>query len=301
MGARDGTFSGSILDVCNQRLSRSALSCETAIFFLLILILSSATPGHAQNNYEIQVYGSDTVAPDSTMVELHSNFTIEGSKPLPGSDLAQDGLYPTNHAEHETLEITTGINDWSEVGFYIFSSARSGQGWQWVGDHIRPRVRAPDRWHWPVGVSLSLEFGYQRPVFSTDTWTLELRPIIDKQMGRWYLATNLALDRSFHGQSVPLGVTFAPAGKVSYDFTRVVSAGLEYYADYGEFIDPATLHNQQQQIFVVSDLNVSPKWEINFGIGVGPTSATDHLIVKMILGRRFDWKHNRAGSSNSMQ
>ena len=27
----------------------------------------------------------------------------------------------------------------------------------------------------------------------------------------------------------------------------------------------------------------------NFGIGVGPTAATDHLLIKGILGRRFDW------------
>jgi hypothetical protein len=271
------------------------------ILLIAVLTLFCAAAARAQNNYEIQVYGADTVPPQSTMIELHSNFTIEGSKPLVGSDLAPGGLYPTNHAEHETVEITTGINDWSEVGFYIFTSERSGQGVQWVGDHIRPRVRVPDRWHWPVGASISMEFGYQRRVFSTDTWTLELRPIIDKQTGRWYLATNLALDRSFHGQSVPLGVTFAPAGKVSYDFTRVVSAGFEYYADYGKFIDPASLHNQQQQIFLVSDLNVSPKWEINFGIGLGPTSATDHLIFKVILGRHFDWTHHRAGTSESAQ
>jgi hypothetical protein len=38
-------------------------------------------------------------------------------------------------------------------------------------------------------------------------------------------------------------------------------------------------------------LNVSPKWEINFGVGIGPTAATDHWIVKGILGRRFDWGH----------
>jgi hypothetical protein len=273
----------------------------TAICWVLIVIATGAAGAWAQDNYEIQVYGSDTVAPQSTMVELHSNFTVIGSEPVPGSNKTAEGLYPTNHALHETLEITTGLNDWSELGFYIFTSSKSGYGIQWVGSHIRPRVRAPDRWHWPVGVSISAEFGYQRPVFATDTWTLELRPIIDKQFGRWYLATNLALDRSFHGQSVNQGVTFAPAGKISYDFTRVVSAGFEYYADYGEFIDPATLHNQQQQLFAVSDLNVSPKWEINFGVGLGPTASTDRLIIKCILGRRFDWSHQHPGTSDSSQ
>jgi len=268
---------------------------------LLVLLALSAAPSRAQNNYEIQVYGADTVAPQSTMVELHSNFTLDGSRPLPGSPLATDGVYPTEHVEHETIEITTGINDWSELGFYIFTAEKSGQGVQWVGDHIRPRVRAPDQWHWPVGASLSMEFGYQRRIFSTDTWTLELRPIIDKQIGRWYLATNLAVDRSFHGLSVPQGVTFAPAGKVGYDFSKAVSAGLEYYGDYGELVDPDNLHNQQQQLFVVTDLNVSPAWEINFGVGVGPTAGTDHLIFKGILGRHFDWSHHRPGMSDSIQ
>jgi hypothetical protein len=26
-------------------------------------------------------------------------------------------------------------------------------------------------------------------------------------------------------------------------------------------------------------VNVSPKWEINFGVGVGPTTSTDHFIT----------------------
>ena len=51
-----------------------------------------------------------------------------------------------------------------------------------------------------------------------------------------------------------------------------------------------SLHNQQQQIFLVTDLNVSPKWEINIGVGVGPTAATDHWIIKGIVGRHFNWK-----------
>jgi hypothetical protein len=265
-------------------------------------LLALGSPALAQTNYEIQVYGADTVPPKSTMVELHSNFSVAGIKPYLGSVYGPDQNYPTNHQERETVEITTGINDWSELGFYIFTAEHSGQGVQWVGDHIRPRVRVPDQWHWPFGASLSMEFGYQRRAFSTDTWTVELRPILDKQIGRWYLATNLAVDRSFHGLSVPQGVTFAPAGKVGYDFTKAISAGFEYYADYGEITAIDSLHNQQQQLFLVSDLNVSPEWEINFGVGVGPTGSTDHLIVKGILGRHFDWgRPHRAGASDSAQ
>lgn len=42
----------------------------------------------AQDNYEIQVYGADTVAPKTLMVELHSNFTIDGFPPFTGFDIS---------------------------------------------------------------------------------------------------------------------------------------------------------------------------------------------------------------------
>ena len=130
---------------------------------------------------------------------------------------------------------------------------------------------------------------------------MELRPIIDKQIGRWYFTVNPALERSFHGPSVPEGVGFSPDAKFSYDFNKYISGGLEYYAAYGSITGVSSLHNQQQQFFPTIDLNVSPNWEINFGVGIGATASTDHLIVKGILGRRFDWTHHRAGSSDSTQ
>src|SRR5271170_3226767 len=163
------------------------------------VIVSLAAPALAQGNYEIQVYGSDTIPPKSTMVELHSNFTAKGQT------ATIDGVYPTNHQQHETLEITQGLTDWSEVGFYVFTSWQDGFGAQWVGDHIRPRVRAPDSWHWPIGASISTEVGYQRAVYSPDTWTWEIRPIFDKSIDRWYFAVNPAFERTFHGPRVTQG------------------------------------------------------------------------------------------------
>lgn len=248
----------------------------------LALAFVFCASAHAQDNYEIQVYGVETVPPGSTMVELHSNFTAEGTT------TTVDGTYPTDHAVHETLEITHGFTNWFETGFYVFTSARSGQGWQWVGDHIRPRLRAPESWKWPVGVSLSFEFGYQRPVFSPDTWTLEVRPIVDKKLGPWYLSFNPTVDKSLHGPGQNQGWSFSPNAKVSYDFTKWLSGGLEYYGSLGPVTSFDPLAEQQQQFFPAIDLNVSPKWEFNFGVGVGTTRSTDHLIVKGIVGYRFD-------------
>ena len=252
-----------------------------AITLLLLALILVATLVRAQDNYEIQVYGSDLVDPGHTMVELHSNLTIDGSK------TRVDGVNPTNHAEHETVEITHGFNDWFECGFYIFTSITEGQSWQWVGDHIRPRFAVPKKWHWPVNVSLSDEIGYQRRQYSVDTWTWEIRPIVDKQLGKLYLAFNPTFDRSFHGPSVRKGVEFSPNFKAGYDITKKINAGLEYYGVLGPVTGFDPLQEQQQQIVPSVDLNLSPNWEFNFGVGVGVTHGTDHLLVKMILGRRF--------------
>jgi len=254
-----------------------------------------AVPAAAQDNYEIQVYGYDTVAPGTTMVELHSNYTANGSKQT------VDGVAPSNGAWHETIEITQGINDWFETGFYIFTSVQPNGGWEWVGDHIRPRVRVPTKWHWPVGVSISNEIGYQRRKFSPDTWTWEIRPIVDKKLGRWYLAFNPALERSFHGASVHRGVGFSPAGKFSYDFTKKIAGGLEYYGAAGPIGSFDPLRDQQHQFFPTIDLDVSPDWEINFGVGVGVTRSTDHLIIKGILGRRFSWPRARVKRAANLE
>ncbi len=253
------------------------------ILLAFVAISFLATSARAQDNYEIQVYGSELVDPGHTMVELHSNFTIDGTK------MITDGVYPTNHAEHETVEITHGFTDYFECGFYIFTSINDGHGWQWVGDHIRPRFAVPQKWHWPVGVSISNEIGYQRRQYSTDTWTWEIRPIVDQKLGKWYWSINPTFDRSFHGESVHQGLVFSPNFKFSYDFTPKIAGGLEYYGSVGPVTGFDAIPDQQQQIVPAVDLNIAPQWEINFGLGVGVTRSTDHLIAKFILGYRFNF------------
>ncbi len=272
-------------------VQRGDMNIRTSLVLLflsgLLIVCGGVVPACAQDNYEIQVYGSDIVAPGNTMLELHSNFTAEGSKTM------VDGVLPTNHAEHETVEITQGFNDWFETGFYIFTSIQADGSYQWVGDHIRPRFRIPEKWNWPVGVSLSNEIGYQRAAFSADTWTWEIRPIVDKKIDGWYLAFNPAMDRSWHGPSVRQGLVFSPNAKVSYDFTKRIAGGLEYYASWGPITGLLPFAQQQQQFFPAIDLDLGPEWEFNFGVGVGVTGATDHLIVKCILGRRFSWGRSK--------
>jgi hypothetical protein len=246
-----------------------------------------AAPLYSQANYEIQVYGSDLVPRGRTMVELHSNFSASGER------LAVNGVFATQHALRETLEITRGFSEWFEVGFYAFTAAGSEYGWQWVGDHLRPRVAVPERWNWPLGVSISNEFGYQRRAFSEDTWTWEIRPIVDQRLGRWYWSLNPVFDRALRGANSAKGFGFSPNAALMFDFTRKIAGAVEYYGSFGPVtrFDPSA--EQQQQIFPSLNLDLGPDWEFNFGVGAGLTRATDGLIVKTIVGYRLG--RHRAG------
>jgi len=251
-----------------------------AVVSAALALCGAPRGGRAQENYEIQVYPAETVHRGWTMFELHSNFTVNGRRtPL-------DGMFATNHALHETVEITHGYTEWFEIGYYLFTSARQGQGWQLVGSHLRPRVRAPERWGWPVGVSISQEFGYQRSVFSADTWNYELRPIIDKEMGPWYMSLNPTLGHSLRGPGADGGWDFAPNVNVGYDLTKKINVALEYYGALGPLSGFEPAADQEHQLFYAVNLDMGPDWEFNLAWGAGLTAPAEKKIIKLILGRR---------------
>jgi len=240
--------------------------------------------GNTQDNYEIQVYGSQTQLPGSSMFELHSNYTFRGEK----RNLKD--VLPSNHALHETLEITTGINSFFEIGAYLFTAYIPGHGYQVVGSHLRPRVMAPLNWHLPVGLSLSTEVGYQKAQFSTSTWNIEIRPIVDKQWAKWYVSFNPTLGISLKSKYEKSTPTFEPNIKVSYTLLKSAAVGIEYYGNVGYLNSPDKLSEQSDAIFVSVDLLNNAKWEFNTGAGVGITSFTDRFVLKFIVGRRVNWR-----------
>jgi hypothetical protein len=75
------------------------LRSRLAVTILVLAWLGAAFAARAQDNYEIQVYGSETLEKGHTMVELHSNFTERGNA------TSTDGTIPTNHQ----LQHFTGV------------------------------------------------------------------------------------------------------------------------------------------------------------------------------------------------
>jgi hypothetical protein len=232
----------------------------------------------AQDANEIQVYGSATTPKYTTMIELHSNYTVTGPK------MIQD-----YHPFLQTLEVTTGISENFEFGFYIFTYNNNGKT-QYTGSNIRPRVKAPDDWNLPVGLSLSSEIGCSiDPATSTNDWGAEVRPIIDKTIGAHYLSFNPNIGVSFTNKEY----LFEPNLKYAYSASKKANIGFEYYGNTGKIFNPYKLPNQEHQLYLAIDLFLHPLYEFNFGIGKGLTDVSNGTTVKCYIGRRINWKHGK--------
>ena len=251
---------------------------------LLSFILCCSLCVHAQENYEIQVYGAQTQQKNSTIFELHSNYTFDGEREI------VKGVRPTYHALHETIEITQGITDNFELGFYLFMNYLPNYGFQVIGTHIRPRIMAPAKWNLPVGLSLSAEVGYQKATYSSETWSIELRPIIDKQWNKLYVSLNPTLGIQLKGVEKQPAPAFAPNIKVGYAFFKNISLGAEYYGNLGSLNAFEKGPQQSNALFGVLDLLNNNKWELNTGGGFGLTPATDGFVFKVLVGRKIKWK-----------
>jgi hypothetical protein len=251
-----------------------------ALFFCLLFISSV---GFAQDNYEIQTYESPTVGRGYSNFELHTNCSFAGSTD------SKNGTVPTHLAWRNTLELTYGITNNIETGFYIFTNYTPGYGFKWVGNHLRFRFTAPAKWKIPVGLSLSVEAGYQRQQYSEDTWSLEIRPIIDKSFGKVYVGFNPVLGIALKSRFNSHYPTLEPCFKISAPVNKILNAGIEYYGSTGTLDKPEKPAQQEQQIYLVSDWEFNPDWELSTGIGLGLTNTADALIFKVIIGRRVNW------------
>lgn len=248
--------------------------------FVFLLILTAPAILFAQENYEIQVYASPTMTKGGTIFELHSNFTFSGEKNI------KDGVRPSYHALHETVEITHGVAENFEIGFYLFTNYTPGYGFRVIGTHIRPRITVPEKWNWPFGASLSAELGLQSKKYSADTKSLEIRPILDKQFKNLYLSFNPVFSIGLEGINTDHTPSFAPNMKASYTIKKT-AIGIEYYGDIGQLDQSLALKEQAHAFFLTADIFTGPKWEINFGPGLGLTPSTDRFVFKLLVGRRI--------------
>jgi hypothetical protein len=254
-------------------LSGSALARLAA---LAVLWGAGSGAARAQTD-EIQVYDANIAAPGIFNLTWHDNYTVSGrSNPdYPG------GIVP-NHALNGVPEWAYGVVPWFEAGLYLplYSLADNGS-LTFNGLKLRALFVEPDAANRRVFFGLNFEFSYNTEHWDSNRYTQEMRPIIGWHLGQLDIIVNPILDNTYKGFSK---LDFAPATRVAYNINKRWAIAAEEYDDFGPLRGFYPPSRQQHQLFGVFDYGGKP-WTIEGGIGFGLTSATDDLVLKLILSR----------------
>jgi hypothetical protein len=253
------------------------------IFALAVCVTASLTgarPSHAIDFYEIQIYDTDTAPVGHLTLELHSNTTSTATGKLAKE---QTGVYQVR----ETVEATYGVLRWLEVGQYLATAKLSNGEYEYSGSRTKVHFGIPQTFEWPVQFGGNIELDYMRHGTEDNPTTLELRPIAGTTYKKFRLVGNFAFEDPFSGRGAHHGMQFNPSGMLVYNLNRWVAPALEYYGDMGSIQPLAKV--QEQQHFVVPTLNfyLIPQLELNLGVGIGVTRASNGVFLKSIVGWTF--------------
>jgi len=146
----------------------------------------------------------------------------------------------------------------------------------------------PQTADWPVSLGGNLEFDYMRRAAEENPLTFEIRPIAEAHLGKFTVIGNFAFEKPFSGPGTHKGVTFAPAGEVEYAKLLLwVSPAVEYYGDVGAVSDLPGVQHQQHFIVPALNFDFLDRLELNLGVGLGLTHASNGTFVKTIVGWTF--------------
>jgi len=243
---------------------------------LMILWLARPQAVSAQTD-EIQVYDAQIAAPGIFNLTWHDNYTPDGrtSPDYPG------GIVP-DHTLNGVPEWAYGVAPWFEAGLYLPLYSLAGTGaLTFNGFKLRSLFVEPDAANQRFIYGVNFEFSYNTAHWNQSRYTQEIRPIIGWHLGPLDVIVNPILDNSYKGFAQ---LDFAPATRVAFNFNKTWAVAAEEYDDFGPLRGFFAANQQQHQLFGVLDYNGKP-WTVEGGVGLGLTSATDRVVLKLILSR----------------
>jgi len=246
-----------------------------------------AAPRLGAQTDEIQVYTAEIAAPGVFNLTWHNNFTPDGLR-----DPAFGGGFSPNHTFNGVTEWAYGVAPWFEAGLYLPLYSITGDGSpMFNGFKLRTLFVLPNAAERSFFYGINFEFSWNAGHWDPHRYSSEIRPIIGWRSGPVDLIVNPILDNSWTTFS---RLDFAPASRLAYNVSKTWALAAEEYDDFGELRGFLPSRQQAHQLYAVVDRNGEPM-DIEVGAGFGLTSATDHLVLKLILSR--DLNPHRDASS----
>ncbi len=246
-----------------------------------VAILIAAGNARAIDFYEIQIYPVETDPQYHLQLELHSNSTTTAV----GQE-AKTQIDP--YQIHETIEATYGILPHVEIGQYFCTAKLDDGHYEYAGSRSKIHFGIPQTMDWPVSFGGNLELDYMRHAAEDQPLTLEMRPIAETRLGPVEIVANLPFEKPFSGPGTHKGVTISPQGEVQYnELFPWLSPAVEYYGDMGAIQPLPSVQHQQHFIVPALNFDFLPQLEMNLGVGIGLTRASNGTFVKTIIGWTF--------------
>ena len=242
---------------------------------LIVFAMAIAAPAFAQGD-EIQVYDGGLAPVGVLNLTWHNNFTPKGIKTP-----AFPGAITSHKSFNGVTEWALGVTDWFEAGLYMpLYSHDDALGWKVDGFKLRTLFALPDGADRNFVLGANVEYSYNATYWDDKRFTSEVRPIVGWHLNQVDLIFNPIVDTRYDGLK---NLEFVPSMRFAYNTSPRWAMALEEYADYGIVSDLQSGGNQAHQIFGV--VNYTGAFEIEAGLGVGLTDASDRLQFKVIVAR----------------
>ena len=257
---------------CTKASKILAWICSS--LFVAFVILGSTQVAKAQDPFEIRVEEYEEPALGGFSLEEHVNYVQSGTANSDGS------VAPTSRQLHVSSELTGGITNHISLGFMVMTARLPRASMEYAGWRVLPHFYAPDSWHLPVKIGLTTEFSFQRVAFDESSSTVELRPIIEKSIGRARFDVNPAFERPLARSLVGNSWAFQPSFRFAYQASPRFSPSLEYYGVVGSLGKLLPVENEVHQIFPGASIRLAAGIQWDIGVGVGLTPAGNRMVYK---------------------
>jgi hypothetical protein len=215
------------------------------------------------------------------MVELETDNAVVANGHNHGGNGTARGTFPSQGRWYNGNSLNYGLTDRIEVASYLNFTQPRGHGFWWAGDKLRVRGRLFDEDVLPVNLGWYAEMEWHKtPQFDDADLELELKPIIEKDFGRFALIINPIFEKSLYGRGHDQGFEFGYRNGAYYRWRRYFSPGVEVYGGIGLINDSNPLRAQQHYVFPVIWGQLPYGIEYNLGPGFGLTRGSDHVLVK---------------------
>src|SRR5262245_1042877 len=224
---------------------------------------------------EIQVYTGGLAEVGVANLTWHNNFTPKGVKTpaFPGAIVADKSF-------NGVTEWAYGVTTWFEAGLYLpLYSIDKNRGAVIDGFKLRTLFAVPNADDRRFVYGSNFEFSWNAKYWDAKRFTSEIRPIVGWHLKPVDIIINPIFDTSYDGLK---NLEFVPATRIAYNFSPTFALAAEEYADYGPVHGFVSGGEQAHQLFAVMDKHTD-LFDIEAGVGIGFTSASDKLTLKLIL------------------